>query len=74
MLYVSGESEHLLCSLLMSRLLTMGLQMENTEFTVTPIDKAGNGDETYEKEFTYDTSPPVIDPNSLLINDAPLTY
>ncbi|MCY4401191.1 MAG: Ig-like domain-containing protein, partial [Candidatus Poribacteria bacterium] len=40
--------------------------------TVTPIDKAGNGDETYEEEFTYDTSPPVIDPNSLLINDTPL--
>ncbi len=40
--------------------------------TVTPIDKAGNGDETYKEEFTYDTSPPVIDPNSLLINDAPL--
>ena len=40
--------------------------------TVTPIDKAGNGDETYKEVFTYDTSPPVIDPNSLLINDAPL--
>ncbi len=42
------------------------------KITVTPIDKAGNGEETYEKEFTYDTSPPVIDPNALLINDAPL--
>ena len=42
------------------------------KISVTPIDKAGNGDETYEKEFTYDTSPPVIDLNSLLINDAPL--
>ena len=40
--------------------------------TITPIDKAGNGDETYEKELTYDTSPPVIDPSTLLINDAPL--
>ena len=40
--------------------------------TITPIDKAGNGDETYEKELTYDTSPPVIDPNTLLLNDAPL--
>ena len=39
---------------------------------VTPIDQAGNGDETYEKVFTYDTSPPVIDPNSLLLNDLPL--
>ena len=40
--------------------------------SVTPTDKAGNGDETYEKVFIYDTSPPMIDPNSLLINDAPL--
>ncbi len=40
--------------------------------TVTPIDKAGNEDEAYKEVFTYDTSPPVIDPNSLLINDAPL--
>ena len=40
--------------------------------SVTPTDKAGNGDETYEKIFIYDTSPPMIDPNSLLINDAPL--
>lgn len=39
---------------------------------VTPADQAGNGDETYEKVFTYDTSPPVIDPNSLLLNDLPL--
>ena len=38
--------------------------------SVTPTDKAGNRDETYEKVFIYDTSPPVIDPNSLLINDA----
>ena len=40
--------------------------------TITPIDKADNGDETYEKDFTYDTSPPVIDPATLLLNDAPL--
>ncbi len=39
---------------------------------VTPVDQAGNGEETYEKVFTYDTSPPVIDPNSLLLNDLPL--
>ena len=42
------------------------------QITVAPKDKAGNEDETYEEEFVYDTSPPVIDPNSLLINDAPL--
>ena len=42
------------------------------KISVSPIDKAGNGEETYEKEFTYDTSPPVIDPNSLLINESPL--
>ncbi len=40
--------------------------------TITPIDKADNGNETYEKDFTYDTSPPVIDPATLLLNDAPL--
>ena len=40
--------------------------------TVTPEDKAGNGDGTYEKDFTYDTSPPVIDPSTLLLNDTPL--
>ncbi len=42
------------------------------KITVTPIDKAGNGDQTYEKMFTYDTRPPVIDPNTLTINDTPL--
>ena len=40
--------------------------------TVTPKDQAGNGDVSYEKVFTYDTSPPRIDASTLLINDAPL--
>ena len=40
--------------------------------TVSPKDRAGNGSEPYEKVFTYDTAPPVIDDNTLLINDAPL--
>ena len=39
---------------------------------LTPKDRAGNDDETYEKVFVYDTSPPMIDPSTLLINDAPL--
>ena len=40
--------------------------------TLNPKDRAGNDDEPYEKVFIYDTSPPMIDPNTLLINDAPL--
>ena len=40
--------------------------------TVTPKDMAGNGDVSYEKVFTYDTSPPMIDVGTLLLNDAPL--
>ena len=40
--------------------------------TVSPKDRAGNGSEPYEKVFTYDTAPPVIDDSTLLINDAPL--
>ena len=70
-LYVSDEPDHLLFTLNVP-LADDGSADGKYRITVTPIDKAGNGDETYEKEFTYDTSPPVIDPNSLLINDAPL--
>ena len=40
--------------------------------TLNPTDRAGNDDEPYEKVFVYDTSPPMIDPSTLLINDAPL--
>ena len=40
--------------------------------TLNPKDRAGNDDEPYEKVFVYDTSPPMIDPSTLLINDAPL--
>lgn len=40
--------------------------------TLTPKDRAGNDDEPYEKVFIYDTSPPMIDTGTLLINDAPL--
>ena len=39
---------------------------------LNPKDRAGNDDESYEKVFIYDTSPPMIDPSTLLINDAPL--
>ncbi len=42
--------------------------------TVTPKDQAGNGDVSYEKVFTYDTSPPMIDTGTLLLNDAPLLF
>ena len=40
--------------------------------TVDPKDRAGNDDEPYERVFVYDTSPPMIDAGTLLINDAPL--
>ena len=40
--------------------------------TLNPKDRAGNDDEPYEKVFIYDTSPPMIDASTLLINDAPL--
>ena len=39
---------------------------------LTPKDRAGNDDEPYEKVFIYDTSPPMIDTGTLLINEAPL--
>ena len=40
--------------------------------TINPKDRAGNDDEPYERVFVYDTSPPMIDIGTLLINDAPL--
>ena len=40
--------------------------------TVSPKDRAGNDSSPYEKVFTYDTAPPVIDDSTLLINSAPL--
>ena len=40
--------------------------------TVTPQDRAGNGEVPYEKVFTYDTSPPMIDTTTLLLNEVPL--
>lgn len=40
--------------------------------TVIPKDRAGNDDVSYEKVFTYDTSPPKIDASTLLMNDEPL--
>ena len=39
---------------------------------LTPKDRAGNDDKPYEKVFIYDTSPPMIDSGTLLINEAPL--
>ena len=40
--------------------------------TVNPKDRAENDDAAYEKVFTYDTRPPMIDSSALFINDAPL--
>ncbi|MDE0317427.1 MAG: Ig-like domain-containing protein [Candidatus Poribacteria bacterium] len=69
--YESGEQDTLIFRLTVP-LADDGSADGDYRVTVTPLDKAGNGEETYKEEFTYDTSPPVIDPNSLLINDAPL--
>ena len=69
--YVEGEQSYIIFSLKVP-LADDGSNDGKYRVSVTPIDKAGNGDETYEEEFIYDTSPPVIDPNSLLINDTPL--
>ena len=40
--------------------------------TVSPKDRAGNTDEPYQKQFTYDLSPPRIDESTLLLNGKPL--
>ena len=40
--------------------------------TVNPKDRAANDDKPYERVFIYDTSPPMIDSGTLLINEAPL--
>ncbi len=69
--YESGEQDTLIFRLTVP-LADDGSADGEYRVTVIPLDKAGNGDETYKEVFTYDTSPPVIDPNSLLINDAPL--
>ncbi len=69
--YESGEVETLVFRLTVP-LADDGSADGEYKITVTPTDKAGNGEETYEKVFTYDTSAPIIDPNSLLINDVPL--
>ena len=42
------------------------------QITINPKDRAGNDDQLYEKVFVYDTSPPMIDVGTLLINDTPL--
>ncbi len=39
---------------------------------LNPKDRAGNDDKPYERVFIYDTRPPMIDPSTLLINEAPL--
>ncbi len=69
--YETGEVETLVFRLTVP-LADDGSADGEYKITITPTDKAGNGEETYERVFTYDTSAPVIDPNSLLINDVPL--
>jgi methionine-rich copper-binding protein CopC len=69
--YETGEQDTLIFRLTVP-LADDGSADGEYQITVAPKDKAGNADETYEEVFIYDTSPPVIDPNSLLINEAPL--
>ena len=69
--YETGEQDTLIFQLTVP-LADDGSADGEYQITVTPKDQAGNGDEPYKKVFTYDTSSPVIDPNSLLINDASL--
>ncbi len=69
--YETGEVETLVFRLTVP-LADDGSADGEYKIIITPTDKAGNGEETYERVFTYDTSAPVIDPNSLLINDVPL--
>ncbi len=69
---VEDDNESVLSFILTVPLADNGSADGEYRVTVTPKDKAGNGDVSYEKVFTYDTSPPMIDASTLLLNDAPL--
>ena len=69
---VGGNNQGVLRFVLTVPLADNGSADGEYRVTVTPKDRAGNGDISYEKDFTYDTNPPMIDANTLLLNDAPL--
>jgi len=69
---VGGNNQGVLRFVLTVPLADNGSADGEYRITVTPRDRAGNGDVSYEKVFTYDTRPPMIDASTLLLNDAPL--
>ena len=58
---VEDDNQGVLRFVLMVPLADNGSADGEYKVTVTPKDRAGNGDVSYEKVFTYDTRPPVID-------------
>ena len=69
---VEDDNQSVLSFILTVPLADNGSADGEYRITVTPKDQAGNGEISYEKVFTYDTSPPLIDASTLLLNDAPL--
>ena len=69
---VSDDGENNLTFRLTVPLADNGSADGEYRITLSPKDRAGNDDAPYEKVFVYDTSPPMIDATTLLINDAPL--
>ena len=69
---VSEDRQGTLIFLLTVPLADNGSADGEYQITVNPVDRAGNDDEPYERVFVYDTSPPMIDVSTLLINEVPL--
>ncbi len=70
--HVSEDRQGTLIFLLTTPLADNGSADGEYQITVNPVDRAGNDDEPYERVFVYDTSPPMIDVSTLLINEGPL--
>ena len=69
---VSSDEAETLTFRLRTPLASDGGQDGKYKVTITPKDRAGNVAEPYVYEFIYDTRPPVIAVDSLLIDDQPL--
>ena len=70
--HISDDGEETLTFRLTVPLADNGSADGEYRITLNPKDRAGNDDEPYEKVFVYDTSPPMIDSSTLLINEVPL--
>lgn len=70
--HISEDTQGTLTFLLTVPLADNGSADGEYELTINPVDRAGNDDEPYERVFVYDTSPPMIDVSTLLINEVPL--